>query len=78
MDYGLSGKAAFVGGSSKGIGKAIAYALRREGCQVMISSRDEANLQQASQEIRAGLGGDEVAPAQVEGGFAHLRHDPGG
>lgn len=60
MDYGLRDKAAFVGGSSKGIGKAIARALRREGCQVMLSSRDEANLQAAAQEIRAALGGDEV------------------
>jgi 3-oxoacyl-[acyl-carrier protein] reductase len=60
MDYGLRDKAAFVGGSSKGIGKAIAQALRREGCQVMLSSRDEANLQAAAQEIRAALGGEEV------------------
>jgi 3-oxoacyl-[acyl-carrier protein] reductase len=60
MDYGLNGKAAFVGGSSKGIGKAIATALRREGCQVMISSRDEGHLQQAAQDIRAQLGGEEV------------------
>jgi 3-oxoacyl-[acyl-carrier protein] reductase len=60
MDYGLSGKAAFVGGSSKGIGQAIARALRREGCQVILSSRDEGNLQRAAQEIRADLGGDEV------------------
>jgi 3-oxoacyl-[acyl-carrier protein] reductase len=60
MDYGLQDKAAFVGGSSKGIGKAIAQALRREGCRVMLSSRDEAHLQAAAQEIRAALGGDEV------------------
>jgi 3-oxoacyl-[acyl-carrier protein] reductase len=60
MDYGLSGKAAFVGGSSKGIGQAIARALRREGCQVILSSRDEGHLKQAAQEIRAELGGDEV------------------
>jgi 3-oxoacyl-[acyl-carrier protein] reductase len=56
MDLGLTGRAAFVGGSSKGIGKAIALALAREGCQVMLSSRDEANLQQASADIREELG----------------------
>ena len=60
MDYGLNGKAAFIGGSSRGIGKAIAAALRREGCRVMLSSRDESHLQAAAQEIRAMLGGDEV------------------
>ncbi|HVP04634.1 MAG TPA: SDR family oxidoreductase [Dehalococcoidia bacterium] len=60
MDYGLNGKAALVGGSSKGIGKAIAAALRREGCRVMLSSRDEGHLKEAAQEIRAQLGGEEV------------------
>lgn len=60
VDYGLNGRAALVGGSSKGIGKAIASALRREGCRVMISSRDEGRLQAAAQDIRAQLGGDEV------------------
>src|SRR5438552_541709 len=56
MDLGLTGRAAFVGGASKGIGKAIARALAKEGCQVMLSSRDEANLRQASAEIREELG----------------------
>jgi 3-oxoacyl-[acyl-carrier protein] reductase len=56
MDLGLKDRAAFVGGSSKGIGKAIARALAAEGCQVMLSSRDEGNLQQASAEIRDELG----------------------
>ncbi len=56
MDLGLNGRAAFVGGSSKGIGRAIARALAKEGCQVMLSSRDEANLQQASAEIKDELG----------------------
>ena len=35
MDVGLTGRAAFVGGASKGIGKAIAHGLTKEGCQVM-------------------------------------------
>jgi 3-oxoacyl-[acyl-carrier protein] reductase len=47
MDLGLQGRAAFVGGSSKGIGRAIAAALLKEGCRVMLSSRSEENLQQA-------------------------------
>ncbi len=55
MDFGLTGRAAFVGGASKGIGKAIARGLAKEGCQVMLSSRDEAHLQQASAEIREEL-----------------------
>lgn len=58
MDFGLKGRAAFVGGSSKGIGKAIARALVAEGCQVMLSSRDEAHLQQAAAEIGGDFGAE--------------------
>jgi 3-oxoacyl-[acyl-carrier protein] reductase len=56
MDLGLKDRAAFVGGSSKGIGRAIARALAAEGCHVMLSSRDEANLQKAAAELAADLG----------------------
>jgi 3-oxoacyl-[acyl-carrier protein] reductase len=58
MDTGLKDRAAFVGGSSKGIGKAIARALIAEGCRVMLSSRDEANLQKAAADIRDELGAE--------------------
>ena len=56
MDLGLVGRAAFVGGSSKGIGKAIARVLAAEGARVMISSRSEENLRAAAEEIEADLG----------------------
>ena len=58
MDFGLKGRAAFVGGASKGIGKAIARGLAREGCRVMLSSRSEANLQAAAEEIAAETGAE--------------------
>ena len=48
---GLEGKAALVTGGSKGIGKAIAYALAREGCSVAICARGEVDLQAAAAEI---------------------------
>jgi 3-oxoacyl-[acyl-carrier protein] reductase len=60
MDFGLSGRAAFVGGSSKGIGRAIAAGLLKEGCRVMISSRNQENLERAAAELEAETG---VAPA---------------
>lgn len=44
MDLGLEGKNAIVTASSKGIGKACASALAREGCNVMICSRNTENL----------------------------------
>ncbi len=56
MDMGLAGKAAFVGGASRGIGKAIALALAREGCRVAICARHRAPLEAAAAEIRRETG----------------------
>jgi NAD(P)-dependent dehydrogenase (short-subunit alcohol dehydrogenase family) len=47
----LSGKIAIVTGGSKGIGRAIAQELAREGAAVMISARDPAALEQTVGEI---------------------------
>jgi 3-oxoacyl-[acyl-carrier protein] reductase len=52
MDLGLNGKAALVAASSKGLGKASALALAREGARVTICGRTEADLQAAADEIR--------------------------
>ena len=37
----LSGKGAIVTGSSRGIGKAIALGLAREGCSIVVAVRSE-------------------------------------
>lgn len=52
MDLGLQGKVALVGGSSKGIGRAVAIALAREGCNVTICARDNTALAGTAQAIR--------------------------
>lgn len=57
MDLGLDGKAALVGGASKGIGKSIAIGLAKEGCRVAICARGPADLEAAAEEIRATTGG---------------------
>jgi 3-oxoacyl-[acyl-carrier protein] reductase len=44
MDLGLTGKVALVTGSSRGIGRGIALTLATEGCDVMLTGRDEAAL----------------------------------
>jgi NAD(P)-dependent dehydrogenase (short-subunit alcohol dehydrogenase family) len=51
MDLGLSGKIALVTGGSKGIGLACAELLAKEGCRVAITSRDKANLDEATKRI---------------------------
>ena len=61
MDLGLTGKRALVTGGSRGIGKAVARALAREGCDVAICARSEAPLRQAAQEIAASTGRKVVA-----------------
>jgi 3-oxoacyl-[acyl-carrier protein] reductase len=58
MDFGLEGHGALVGGASKGIGKAIAAALLREGCRVMICSRSEENLAAAAAGLKEATGKD--------------------
>jgi 3-oxoacyl-[acyl-carrier protein] reductase len=51
MDLGLKERVAIVGGSSKGMGKATALALAREGAFVTICARTEADLRKAEMEI---------------------------
>ena len=51
MDFGLEGKLAFVGGASRGIGKAIALELAREGADVVVASRSMPDLEKAAAEI---------------------------
>jgi 3-oxoacyl-[acyl-carrier protein] reductase len=49
----LQGKIALVTGSSRGIGRGIALALAAEGCDVMLTGRDEQALDDAAAAIRA-------------------------
>jgi 3-oxoacyl-[acyl-carrier protein] reductase len=51
MDLGLKDKRAFVTGSTRGIGRAIAEALAAEGAHVAICARDEGAVRRAAAEI---------------------------
>lgn len=65
MDFHLKDKAALITGASKGIGKAIAVTLAREGCRVGISARGESALRETAEEIRAGGGTVHAISADV-------------
>jgi NAD(P)-dependent dehydrogenase (short-subunit alcohol dehydrogenase family) len=53
MDLGLQGKRAIVTGGSRGIGKAIARELAREGVDVAIVARNKTDLEATARELAA-------------------------
>jgi 3-oxoacyl-[acyl-carrier protein] reductase len=61
VNLGLGGKVALVGASSKGLGKASALALAREGARVAICARTAGDLEAAAEEIRADSGAEVLA-----------------
>jgi 3-oxoacyl-[acyl-carrier protein] reductase len=84
MDLELAGKAAVVTGASRGIGRAIALALAREGCRVALAARGETALEAVAQEIGAAGGhalavpGDLTLPGSAERLIARAAETFGG
>ena len=73
MDLGLKDKCAFVAGSSRGLGYTTALLLAREGCEVVINSREEEKARNAADVISKGtgtpafgVGGDVSDPSAAE------------
>jgi 3-oxoacyl-[acyl-carrier protein] reductase len=56
MDLGLQGKTAIVCAASKGLGKACATSLAKNGVNLVINSRTAADLEATAAEIRAATG----------------------
>jgi 3-oxoacyl-[acyl-carrier protein] reductase len=65
MELGLEGKAALVTAASKGLGRGAAYALAREGANVLICGRDEDRLSAAGDDAPTGGGRVEGLAADV-------------
>jgi len=67
MDLGIRGRMAIVCAASKGLGRACARALAREGVDVTITARGAEALQRTAEEIRTEFG---VRVTAVEGDIA--------
>ncbi len=65
MNMGLKGRAAIVTGSSRGIGRAIAYGLASEGARLTISARNMKQLRDAAEQIESSTG-TEVLPVRAD------------
>ena len=61
MDLGLNGRKAIVCAASKGLGRACAMALAREGVAVTITARTAEVLERTAAEIRAATGAEVTA-----------------
>ena len=60
MDLGIKGKVALVMASSRGLGRAMAIALAREGVKVAVTGRSAQDLQKSVELIQA-VGGTALA-----------------
>lgn len=56
MDLGLTGRVAIVAAASKGLGKAVAEELAREGAHVAICARTAGTLEETAREIEKSTG----------------------
>lgn len=65
MDLGLSGKVALVAASSRGLGRAVAEELGREGARLILCARGEAALRETADAIRASGAEVEAVVADV-------------
>lgn len=65
MDLGLDGRVALVGAASKGLGRAIAEELAREGARVVVCARGRDTLDAAALEIAAATGA-EIVPVSAD------------
>ena len=66
MDLGIAGRKAIVCASSRGLGRACAFALAQAGCEVVINGRDGKTLDATAAELRQATGA-KVAANRTEG-----------
>ncbi len=72
MDLGLRGRVAIVAAASKGLGRAVAEELAREGADIAICARTAADLEKAATQIQASGGREVLWKALDVGKFAEV------
>lgn len=73
MDLGLRGRVAIVAAASKGLGRAVAEELAREGAEVAICARNAADLEKAAAVLREASGRDAFWQTVDVGNAASVR-----
>ncbi|MFB3921920.1 MAG: SDR family oxidoreductase [Terriglobia bacterium] len=73
MDLGLKDRVAIISGSSRGLGKAVALGLAREGAKLALCARTEAVLNLTAEEIRRETGVEILARATDVGDDDQVR-----
>ncbi len=73
MDLGLQEKRALVLAASRGLGYACALGLAKEGCSVVMCSRDQDRIEKAAEQIRQATGSRVVAVAADVSREVHVR-----
>jgi len=63
VDLGIKGRHAVVCASSRGLGRACAFALAEAGCSVVLNGRDEGKLDATASELRGAFGVEVTAIA---------------
>jgi 3-oxoacyl-[acyl-carrier protein] reductase len=63
MDLGLRGKTALVSAASQGMGRAVGFALAREGCRLAVCARNAGPLEATAAAIRKETGTEVLAVA---------------
>ena len=61
MNLGIAGRKAIVCASSRGLGRACAFALAQAGCEVVINGRDAKALETTAAELRQATGAKVIA-----------------
>src|SRR5690554_602064 len=73
MNVNLQGKVALIGGSSKGLGKACAISLAKEGVNIILTARGEEALDVTRKEIQS-LGVEVLALPGDMGNLVYNQH----